>query len=109
MLFIQGAAQVIISPVKMLLAPQNCILANSRNSIEKQILSTFTINSVPKVLAGHFPIREMKDRVQTVQLGLKFMNDVPRMLQKKRFLLYRTVVTQFFLPVCPPAHIPGSP
>lgn len=82
LVYLESVAQVQLSAAKVLLTPQSSGQIYGRKAMEKEILSTFTIeqidtsrDSVRKILSGYAPANESENRIFGMKKGLEFISD----------------------------------
>lgn len=101
--YLENAAQLRLSAAKILLTPQNSAQLYGTQAMEREILSTFTIeqidtsrSSVRRILSGYAPINEREQRIYGMKRGLEFIADPSNKISEETiYQLYQMVIGAF--------------
>lgn len=101
--YLENAAQLRLSAAKILLTPQNSAQLYGTQAMEREILSTFTIeqidtsrSSVRRILSGYAPTNEREQRIYGMKRGLEFIADPNNKISEKNiYQLYQMVIGAF--------------
>lgn len=101
--YLENAAQLRLSAAKILLTPQNSAQLYGTQAMEREILSTFTIeqidtsrSSVRRILSGYAPTNEREQRIYGMKRGLEFIADPNNKISEKTiYQLYQMVIGAF--------------
>ena len=101
--YLENAAQLRLSAAKILLTPQNSAQLYGTQAIEREILSTFTIeqidtsrSSVRRILSGYAPTNEREQRIYGMKRGLEFIADPSNKINEETiYQLYQMVIGAF--------------
>lgn len=101
--YLENAAQLRLSAAKILLTPQNSAQLYGTQAMEREILSTFTIeqidtsrSSVRRILSGYAPTNEREQRIYGMKRGLEFIADPSNKINEETiYQLYQMVIGAF--------------
>lgn len=101
--YLENAAQLRLSAAKILLTPQNSAQLYGAQAMEREILSTFTIeqidtsrSSVRRILSGYAPTNEREQRIYGMKRGLEFIADPSNKINEETiYQLYQMVIGAF--------------
>lgn len=101
--YLENAAQLRLSAAKILLTPQNSAQLYGTQAMEREILSTFTIeqidtsrSSVRRILSGYTPTNEREQRIYGMKRGLEFIADPNNKISEETiYQLYQMVIGAF--------------
>lgn len=101
--YLENAAQLRLSAAKILLTPQNSAQLYGTQAMEREILSTFTIeqidtsrSSVRRILSGYAPTNEREQRIYGMKRGLEFIADPNNKISEETiYQLYQMVIDAF--------------
>ncbi len=101
--YLENAAQLRLSAAKILLTPQNSAQLYGTQAMEREILSTFTIeqidtsrSSVRRILSGYAPTNEREQRIYGMKRGLEFIADPNNKISEETiYQLYQMVIGAF--------------
>lgn len=101
--YLENAAQLRLSAAKILLTPQNSVQLYGTQAMEREILSTFTIeqidtsrSSVRRILSGYAPTNEREQRIYGMKRGLEFIADPNNKISEETiYQLYQMVIGAF--------------
>lgn len=101
--YLENAAQLRLSAAKILLTPQNSAQLYGTQAMEREILSTFTIeqidtsrSSVRRILSGYAPTNEREQRIYGMKRGLEFIADPSNKISEETiYQLYQMVIGAF--------------
>jgi len=101
--YLENAAQLRLSAAKILLTPQNSAQLYGTQAMEREILSTFTIeqidtsrSSVRRILSGYAPTNEREQCIYGMKRGLEFIADPNNKISEKTiYQLYQMVIGAF--------------
>lgn len=101
--YLENAAQLRLSAAKILLTPQNSAQLYGTQAMEREILSTFTIeqidtsrSSVRRILSGYTPTNEREQRIYGMKRGLEFIADPSNKINEETiYQLYQMVIGAF--------------
>lgn len=101
--YLENAAQLRLSAAKILLTPQNSAQLYGTQAMEREILSTFTIeqidtsrSSVRRILSGYAPTNEREQRIYGMKRGLEFIADPNNKISEETiYQLYQMVISAF--------------
>lgn len=101
--YLENAAQLRSSAAKILLTPQNSAQLYGTQAMEREILSTFTIeqidtsrSSVRRILSGYAPTNEREQRIYGMKRGLEFIADPNNKISEETiYQLYQMVIGAF--------------
>ena len=101
--YLENAAQLRLSAAKILLTPQNSAQLYGTQAMEREILSTFTIeqidtsrSSVRRILSGYAPTNEREQRIYGMKCGLEFIADPSNKINEETiYQLYQMVIGAF--------------
>lgn len=101
--YLENAAQLRLSAAKILLTPQNSAQLYGTQAMEREILSTFTIeqidtsrSSVRRILSGYAPTNERELRIYGMKRGLEFIADPNNKISEETiYQLYQMVIGAF--------------
>lgn len=101
--YLENAAQLRLSAAKILLTPQNSAQLYGAQAMEREILSTFTIeqidtsrSSVRRILSGYAPTNEREQRIYGMKRGLEFIADPSNKISEESiYQLYQMVIGAF--------------
>ncbi len=101
--YLENAAQLRSSAAKILLTPQNSAQLYGTQAMEREILSTFTIeqidtsrSSVRRILSGYAPTNELEQRIYGMKRGLEFIADPNNKISEETiYQLYQMVIGAF--------------
>lgn len=102
-IYLENAAQLRLSAAKILLTPQNSAQLYGTQAMEREILSTFTIeqidtsrSSVRRILSGYAPTNEREQRIYGMKRGLEFIADPNNKISEETiYQLYQMVIGAF--------------
>ena len=102
-IYLENAAQLRLSAAKILLTPQNSAQLYGTQAMEREILSTFTIeqidtsrSSVRRILSGYAPTNEREQRIYGMKRGLEFIADPSNKINEETiYQLYQMVIGAF--------------
>lgn len=103
LVYLNNTIQVHLSVAKILLTPRNSTQLYGIKAMEKEIISTFTIenidfsrDSVRKIMAGYAPTDESENCIYGMKKGLEFISDPNHAITEENiFKLYNTAVGDF--------------
>ena len=105
LVYLDSVAQVQLSAAKVLLTPQSSSQVYGRKAMEKEILSTFTIeqidtsrDSVRKILSGYAPANESENRISGMKKGLEFISDPNNKISQENIHQLYEITIGAFLP-----------
>ena len=101
--YLENAAQLRLSAAKILLTPQNSAQLYGTQAMEREILSTFTIeqidtsrSSVRRILSGYAPTNEREQRIYGMKRGLEFIADPSNKINEETiYQLYQMAIGAF--------------
>ena len=101
--YLENAAQLRLSAAKILLTPQNSAQLYGTQAMEREILSTFTIeqidtsrSSVRRILSGYAPTNEREQRIYGMKRVLEFIADPSNKINEETiYQLYQMVIGAF--------------
>ena len=101
--YLENAAQLRLSAAKILLTPQNSAQLYGTQAMEREILSTFTIeqidtsrSSVRRILSGYAPTNVREQRIYGMKRGLEFIADPNNKISEETiYQLYQMVIGAF--------------
>ena len=101
--YLENAAQLRLSAAKILLTPQNSAQLYGTQAMEREILSTFTIeqidtsrSSVRRILSGYAPTNEREQCIYGMKRGLEFIADPSNKINEETiYQLYQMVIGAF--------------
>lgn len=101
--YLENAAQLRLSAAKILLTPQSSAQLYGTQAMEREILSTFTIeqidtsrSSVRRILSGYAPTNEREQRIYGMKRGLEFIADPSNKISEKTiYQLYQMAIGAF--------------
>lgn len=101
--YLENAAQLRLSAAKTLLTPPNSAQLYGTQAMEREILSTFTIeqidtsrSSVRRILSGYAPTNEQEQRIYGMKRGLEFIADPNNKISEETiYQLYQMVIGAF--------------
>lgn len=101
--YLENAAQLRLSAAKILLTPQNSAQLYGTQAMEREILSTFTIeqidtsrSSVRRILSGYAPTNEREQCIYGMKRGLEFIADPNNKISEETiYQLYQMVIGAF--------------
>ncbi len=103
--YLENAAQLRLSAAKILLTPQNSAQLYGTQAMEREILSTFTIeqidtsrSSVRRILSGYAPTNEREQRIYGMKRGLEFIADPSNKINEETIYQLYLMVIGAFLP-----------
>ena len=112
--YLENAAQLRLSAAKILLTPQNSAQLYGTQAMEREILSTFTIeqidtsrSSVRRILSGYAPTNEREQRIYGMKRGLEFIADPNNKISEETIYQLYQMVIGAFLPK-EDQHLPGQ-
>ena len=99
--YLENAAQLRLSAAKILLTPQNSAQLYGTQAMEREILSTFTIEQIDtsrRILSGYAPTNEREQRIYGMKRGLEFIADPSNKINEETIYQLYLMVIGAFLP-----------